>query len=399
MTKNNILRRKRRFSSLGDTGSPVATVCAPLTRDQELDVARDIARMEQDLWETILENRAKVRFVAARIRGSKNLEQYVKDPRSMKLKLDRVVRLANRTSSARKEKLFKSVVSDLGESLREADTDRRLVAEAADEAILRGMKKGRGGKKYISSHGRAVEEALSRVEEAKHNFINANQGLVTLIAKRFKQRSIPLGDLIQEGNLGLIKAVNRFDYTKGFQFCTYASWWIRASVSRAIDNKEAMIRIPGSQLRTRSKLRKAMKSFRQRAGRNPTDGEMAAESGLGSLRLERAQRHMVTRVYSLDQEISDSNSLRYIDVLVDEGALNPLEKMSIANLTKELSVLMEELTPLERNIIHQRFGFEDFDGSTLREIGEQYGLSRERIRQIQNRALDKIRSRISLDAA
>jgi RNA polymerase primary sigma factor len=370
-----------------------------LTRDQELDAARDIARMEQTLWETILENPAKVRFVLAKIRDSENLEQYARDSRSIKLELNRVLRLSTRANSAKKEKLFKAAVSDLCERLREVDTDRRLVAEAAQEAIARGIKNGRGGKRYISSHGRAVEAAMSQVEEAKHNFIKANQGLVTLIAKRFKQRSIPLGDLIQEGNLGLIKAVNRFDYTKGFQFCTYASWWIRASISRAIDNKEAMIRIPGSQLRTRSKLRKAMKSFRQKAGRNPTDGEIAAESGLGSLRLERAQRHLVTRVYSLDQEISDSNSLRYIDVLVDEHAQNPLEKMSTANLTKELSALMEELTPLERNIIHQRFGFEEFDGATLREIGEQYGLSRERIRQIQNRALDKIRSRISLDAA
>jgi RNA polymerase primary sigma factor len=399
MRKNNKTRRKKRSRGFEYTEGPNIAVCAPLNRQEELAAAENITRLEQTLWETIFDNPAKARFTICRIRDSESLPELLDDSPELKALLNRALKLGSKAISGKRKNAYGASASKLASKLREIDTDRKLVAEAAEKAILRSRKKSSNGRDSLSSYGKSVEKALAKVDVAKHDFIRANQGLVTLIAKRYRQRWIPLNDLIQEGNLGLIKAVNRFDYTKGFQFCTYASWWIRASISRAIDDKESMIRIPGSQLRTRSKLKKAVKSFRQRSGRNPTDGEIAVETGLGSLLLERAQRHLITRVYSLDQMISDSNSLRYIDVLTDDTALNPIERISTATLAQEVSVLLEELTPLERNIIHQRFGFEDFEAATLREIGEQYGLSRERIRQIQNRALNKIRSRISLDAA
>lgn len=398
MIKKNKQIGRSEILGFGDADVRGAAVCPSMSRDEEVLAARNIASLEQNLWETILGEPGKARFALERIARSEAFDELVKEWPDLLGMFKRVAALRSK-AAAGKSRAYRSSVAALAARLRDVDSDRVLVNQAAREALARSVMNKGNGRSSLSRYGKDVQAAAAKVEEAKHHFIRANQGLVTLIAKRYKHSWIPLGDLMQEGNLGLIKAVNRFDYTRGFQFCTYASWWIRASISRAIDNKESMIRIPGSQLRTRSKLKKAVRLFRQKAGRNPTDGEIASETGLGSLRLERARRNSVTHVYSLDQAISDSNNLRYIDVLVDDTALNPLEKISTAAMADEVSALLKDLSPLERDIICQRFGFDDFEDVTLREIGEQYGLSRERIRQIQNRALEKIRSRMTLDAA
>ena len=152
-------------------------------------------------------------------------------------------------------------------------------------------------------------------------------------------------------------------------------------------------------MRNQSQLKRASREIWLRTGRRPTDDEIAQESGMGELKLARARKYFVSRVFSLDEEVPGSENLRYVDALPDETLRDPLEEMHRHDLLEEVDTLMDLLTPLEQSIIKQRFGIGDEDRATLREIGSQYDLSRERIRQIQNKALGKLRAGMALDAA
>ncbi|MCP4600394.1 MAG: sigma-70 family RNA polymerase sigma factor [Proteobacteria bacterium] len=366
----------------------------------EIKEMKRIVGLEKELWQAILDNSATVGFIIDLIQNLISSDQRYDETKEMQALFMKLARLAGRVrKSAGKQHLFKHGVVELTEKMCEIDIDRELVGAAGKEIIKRGTKHRVDGVTALSAHSKVVKEAICRVELAKHGVIQANQGLVNIVAQRYKQKGMPVADLRQEGNLGLIKAINRFDHRLGYQFSSYASWWIRSAISRALALKGTTIRIPEAARRTRVQVIRAAKAISSRTGRPPTDEELAIETGMDPLSLERTRKTSVSHICSLYQEVSDSNSLKYIDIIIDEAAGNPLEETIQRAQSNDIYNLIKLLTPIERCVIRQRFGLEGSEAMTLQEISEQFDLSRERIRQIQNKALAKLRDKIKLDAA
>ena len=237
---------------------------------------------------------------------------------------------------------------------------------------------------------------MSRRSIAERNrFVSANLRLVISIAKRSNRGTLPLADLIQEGNLGLIKAVQRYDPELGYRFSTYASWWIRHTISRALADKSRTVRLPVHLVESHKRLERVRSLFRSRGGRNPTEEELARELGITLSRLRRLQHHSTDPSFSLDRPISDTNPYSHIDFVTDEEAVSPLEEVVRKDWRIEIQHILEQLPDIEAQIVTWRYGVCRRPERTLKQIGEHFSLSRERIRQLQQQALCRIREDIN----
>ncbi|MGX7108550.1 RNA polymerase sigma factor RpoD [Facklamia miroungae] len=304
------------------------------------------------------------------------------------------------------EDLGIAVVGDDGgptkqQMVRAEDVKPEEILTAAQQVAASKIKVADPVRMYLKEIGRvdllnAEEEVelakriLDGDELAKQELAEANLRLVVSIAKRYVGRGMSFLDLIQEGNMGLMKAVEKFDHTKGFKFSTYATWWIRQAITRAIADQARTIRIPVHMVETINKLVRVQRQLLQDLGREPTPEEIGAEMDLPTEKVRDILK-IAQEPVSLETPIGEEDDSHLGDFIEDEGALSPEDHTASALLREQLEDVLDTLTDREENVLRLRFGLDDGNIRTLEQVGKVFGVTRERIRQIEAKALRKLR--------
>ena len=298
-----------------------------------------------------------------------------------------------RPKQAPDEDLVRLYLTDVGKHalLTRADESRLAQAiETGRSARTRLETNGSAGEPLSAIDRRGFERQVRSGNAATETFVQANLRLVVSIAKRYQPSGLPLLDLIQEGNLGLMHAVEKFDWRKGFKFSTYATWWIRQAIQRGIANSARVIRLPvhaGDMLTALLKMRAQLEGS---LGRTPTLAELAAEAELPLDKVVEVLRYAVDTV-SLDEPVRDDGDAELGDFVEDRNATAPFDAAAVSLLPGEVAKVLKVLDERERTILCLRFGLDGGGERTLEEVAEYFGLTRERIRQIEARAMSKLR--------
>jgi RNA polymerase primary sigma factor len=329
-----------------------------------------------------------------------NLEQPVKFPKLLKVIEDMLESKRTRKDPKLVKKLA-GVAREAAAQLRGLDLDRvhidAVVRELyrAREAAIVGQSTwwddaaAKDAGAYIDHVRQAHRDAMNLRDE----FVRANLRLVVTMARRYDRGGMPLADLIQEGNLGLMHAVSRFDYRRGLRFSTYACWWIRHAIGRALADKARAVRIPVHMLEAQQQLEKVRQALVGELGRPPTPQELAKAARVPLAKLNQMHRYIMGQPMSLDRPVHDDDDRSFGDTMADPDSEehSPADNLTTQTLTTQIKRLLHYLSPIEADVLTKRFGLGDDEERTFREIGDHYHLSRERIRQIQNSALDKLK--------
>jgi RNA polymerase primary sigma factor len=271
-----------------------------------------------------------------------------------------------------------------------------LLTSDHEIALAKQLEEGRQAQRDLEKRSLPVEDEsrlkhlVKQGDQARNHLIKANTRLVVSVAKKYIGQGVPFADLIQEGNLGLMRAADKFDYRRGYRFGTYATWWIRQAVTRALGSQGRTIRVPAHMNDRFRKLWRISRQLEQDWGRRPTPEELAREMDLSSARVRwmlRASQHSV----SLEQPVGDESDTQFGDFIKDEDTLPTPDTTDHHLLQEELEALILTLPPREARVLKLRFGLQDGKSYSLEEIGQRFGLTRERIRQLEKRALRRLR--------
>jgi RNA polymerase primary sigma factor len=372
---------------------------AVMSPETELAAARDIAAGRRKYWKALLSYPPFADGIAGLVEQVLDGESVPAGELITLRKSSR--RFRDRETKTNRER-FEADRDSLATALAAVDVDGvasdRVAADL--ETIHAGQRQGLSmhvtcppkGSRPFAAYVQRVRAAATGLRVRKHRFVKSNLRLVISIARRYDHGLMSLHDLTQEGNIGLMKAVDRFDPERGFRFSTYASWWIRHSINRALANKGRMVRLPAHVSADQHKLTRARRELEARHGRPATDAELAKHTGLPTVRVTKLKKVIMQPVLSLDVPVGEDDARTAMDMLMDPESTAPAEQLEVDALTNELHDAFDELQPMEIDILRKRFSLDgDEDPLTLRELGERHSLSRERIRQLQERALGKLR--------
>jgi RNA polymerase primary sigma factor len=369
-----------------------------LKPEEELENAQDIEALEVNIWVRMLSHGALTDYLLKRVGPE------LHEPPNFR-SLRRAATIALRDPSKANQRKLSAAVLKIGVALRDSDKDR-LVLDATllhlEELRDNELRKAcfQLNSRSYDSYLRSVREASRAAHAARNEFVKANLRLVVSIARRFNHGRLALADLIQEGNIGLIKAVERYDYRRGFRFSTYASWWIRHAISRAQADKGREVRLPVHMIDAHHRIAKARRELTAKLARPPTSEEIAEATDLAVGKVERMRMYLLDGSLSLDKPMNDEDGRSLGETLEDPSALGVeiVDRLNDATETTRVRGFLDELKPIEADILRQRFGLDTDEERTLKEIGVRYNLSRERIRQLQEQALDKMRRAMARQA-
>ncbi|NLA34564.1 MAG: sigma-70 family RNA polymerase sigma factor [Actinobacteria bacterium] len=288
------------------------------------------------------------------------------------------------------EDLVRLYLTDIGQYPLLTKDDEVRLAQAIESGAAASAELESSDAPMTPTRKRELRRAIRAGQEAERTFVQSNLRLVVSIAKKYQASGLPLLDLIQEGNLGLMHAVEKFDWRKGFKFSTYATWWIRQAITRGIANTGRTIRLPVHAGDTLTRLQKARARLELKYGRPATLSELSAEVELPEDKVTEALR-FASEPLSLSEPLREDGDAELGDVVEDRGADSPFEVAATALLPEEISRLLSPLDEREREILKLRFGLDRGEARTLEEVGEHFNLTRERIRQIEARAMSKLR--------
>ena len=298
--------------------------------------------------------------------------------------------MAKERGEREEEDLVRLYLTDIGQYPLLTKDDEVRLAQAIEEGKKAGIQIEAGGKDLTTAKKRELKKIHRAGEDAERTFVQSNLRLVVSIAKKYQASGLPLLDLMQEGNLGLMHAVEKFDWRKGFKFSTYATWWIRQAITRGIANTGRTIRLPVHAGDTLARLQKARSRLELKLGRQATLSELAIEVEMPEDKVTEALR-FAAEPLSLSEPLREDGDAELGDVVEDRGAESPLEMAATALLPQEIAKLLGPLDEREREILRLRFGLDRGEPRTLEEVGEHFNLTRERIRQIEARAMSKLR--------
>jgi RNA polymerase primary sigma factor len=289
------------------------------------------------------------------------------------------------------EDLVRLYLTDIGQyTLLTKDDEVRLAKaiEAGKEAI---EELDAGGKDVSATRRRELRRTARQGEEAERQFVQSNLRLVVSIAKKYRNQGLPFLDLIQEGTIGLVRAAEKFDYRKGFKFSTYATWWIRQAVARALADKARTIRMPVHVVEKLNKIVRSERKLRAELGREPTAAEIGKDLDLTADEVEHIRRSAQTPV-SLEKPVGDEDESEFGHFLTDENLPLPDEEAEITMRKETLRKILGTLSSRERQVLELRYGLDGQHPRTLDEVGRTFNVTRERIRQIENQSLKKLRA-------